>query len=96
MVLQLEGRSLLTAVTTLTCLGFLLIGFDNGLMGGLVNSAAFKGTFHIVSFPDTPEAYYKLTIIGSQHKEWCERIGSHRCHLRNWRVCRSCMYSFHG
>ena len=32
----LEGRLLFTAVTSLTCLGFLLIGYDNGLMGGSV------------------------------------------------------------
>jgi hypothetical protein len=32
----LEGRPLFTAVTALTCLGFLLIGYDNGLMGGYV------------------------------------------------------------
>lgn len=32
----LEGRLLFTAVTSLTCLGFLLIGYDNGLMGGCV------------------------------------------------------------
>lgn len=31
---MLEGRWLFTAVTSLTCLGFLLIGYDNGLMGG--------------------------------------------------------------
>ncbi|CZR59450.1 related to sugar transporter [Phialocephala subalpina] len=50
----LEGRLLFAAVTTLTCLGFLLIGYDNGLMGGLVNSTAFKDTF------DSPSA----TITG--------------------------------
>lgn len=44
---HLEGRALLATVTTLTCLGFLLIGFDNGLMGGFVNSEAFTGTFGI-------------------------------------------------
>jgi hypothetical protein len=33
-VMALEGRLLFTAVTSLTCLGFLLIGYDNGLMGG--------------------------------------------------------------
>ena len=33
----LEGRLLFTAVTALTCLGFLLIGYDNGLMGGYVH-----------------------------------------------------------
>jgi hypothetical protein len=32
--MALEGRLLFTAVTSLTCLGFLLIGYDNGLMGG--------------------------------------------------------------
>ncbi|KAH8778025.1 sugar transporter-like protein [Hyaloscypha finlandica] len=42
----LEGRLLFTAVTSLTCLGFLLIGYDNGLMGGLVNSTAFKTSFN--------------------------------------------------
>lgn len=47
MAIQLEGNTLLYTVTTLTCLGFLLIGFDNGLMGGFVNSPAFTGTFGI-------------------------------------------------
>jgi len=42
---SLQGRPLFTAVTSLTCLGFLLIGYDNGLMGGLVNSPAFTKTF---------------------------------------------------
>ncbi|KAK4959643.1 hypothetical protein LTR66_013006 [Elasticomyces elasticus] len=44
---QLEGNALLYTVTTLTCLGFFLIGFDNGLMGGLVNGPAFDNTFGI-------------------------------------------------
>lgn len=30
-----RGNVLMGLVTTLTSLGFLLIGFDNGLMGGL-------------------------------------------------------------
>lgn len=34
----LRGSVLLGAVTVLTSLGFLLIGFDNGLMGGLGDS----------------------------------------------------------
>lgn len=46
-MVHLEGNSLLYTVTTLTCLGFLLIGFDNGLMGGLVNGAAFDEVFGI-------------------------------------------------
>ena len=50
----LSGRALLGTVSTISCLGFLLIGYDNGLMGGLVNQAAFNTTF------DTPSA----TIIG--------------------------------
>lgn len=45
-MVQLEGRPLFAAVTTLTCLGFLLIGFDNGLLGGLVGGNAFNETFH--------------------------------------------------
>lgn len=45
--LQLEGQALLYTVTTLTCLSFLLIGFDNGLMGGLVNTTSFDNTFNI-------------------------------------------------
>ncbi|GME25807.1 putative sugar transporter stl1 protein [Neofusicoccum parvum] len=49
-LLKLEGTALLSAVTTLTCMGFLLIGFDNGLMGGLVGATAFNDTFN------TPDA----------------------------------------
>lgn len=44
---NLEGNTLLYTVTTLTCLGFLLIGYDNGVMGGFVNSKAFTETFGI-------------------------------------------------
>ncbi|KAK0103274.1 hypothetical protein ONS95_005307 [Cadophora gregata] len=51
---ELRGRGLLGAVTVLTSLGFLLIGFDNGLMGGFVNGKAFTDTF------DSPDA----TMIG--------------------------------
>ncbi|KAF5691669.1 sugar transporter STL1 [Fusarium denticulatum] len=32
-------------VSVLTSLGFMLIGYDNGLMGGLVNTTAFKDSF---------------------------------------------------
>ncbi|OAA51826.1 sugar transporter STL1 [Metarhizium rileyi] len=42
---ELEGRALLLTVTVLTSLGFMLIGYDNGLMGGLVNSPAFGSSF---------------------------------------------------
>ena len=30
----LKGRTLLGVITTITSIGFLMIGFDNGLMGG--------------------------------------------------------------
>ncbi|KAM0347757.1 hypothetical protein ACHAPU_004772 [Fusarium lateritium] len=43
--MELQGRSLILTVSVLTSLGFMLIGFDNGLMGGLVNTTAFKDTF---------------------------------------------------
>ncbi|KAF5137276.1 hypothetical protein E5D57_001053 [Metarhizium anisopliae] len=47
---ELEGRALLLTVTALTSLGFMLIGYDNGLMGGLVNSPAFGSSFN---YPDS-------------------------------------------
>ncbi|KAK9239689.1 general substrate transporter [Lipomyces kononenkoae] len=43
---KLRGNSLLAAVTALTALGFMQIGFDIGLMGGLVNERAFNDTFN--------------------------------------------------
>ncbi|KAH8685384.1 sugar transporter-like protein, partial [Tricladium varicosporioides] len=43
---KLRGQQLMATVTTLTSLGFLLIGYDNGLMGGLINSASFKESFN--------------------------------------------------
>ncbi|KAK2039387.1 general substrate transporter [Colletotrichum somersetense] len=42
---ELRGQRLITAVSVLTSLGFMLIGYDNGLMGGLVNAPAFNKTF---------------------------------------------------
>jgi len=44
-------------VSVLTSLGFLLIGYDNGLMGGLVNAPAFNCTFH------SPSATMTGTIV---------------------------------
>ncbi|THY25785.1 general substrate transporter [Aureobasidium pullulans] len=44
---ELEGNGLLYTVTAISCLGFLLIGFDNGLMGGFVNSDAFTTSMSI-------------------------------------------------
>ncbi len=34
-MVELRGNALLAAVTTLTSLGFFMIGYDNGLLGGL-------------------------------------------------------------
>ncbi|KDN60521.1 hypothetical protein CSUB01_10537 [Colletotrichum sublineola] len=42
---ELRGQRLVLAVSVLTSLGFMLIGYDNGLMGGLVNAPAFNTTF---------------------------------------------------
>lgn len=44
---QLEGNALLYSVSLLACLGFLLIGYDNGLMGGLVGAQSFYNTFKV-------------------------------------------------
>jgi MFS family permease len=60
--LQLEGNALLAAVTTLTCLGFLLIGYDNGLMGGFVNSPAFTGTLGIDTESDAGTNMIALVV----------------------------------
>lgn len=38
---ELRGRALIVAVSILTSLGFMLIGFDNGLMGGLGTLSCF-------------------------------------------------------
>lgn len=46
----LKGRALLATVTTITATGFLLVGFDNGLMGGL-------GTFHDANWYTTYRVY---------------------------------------
>ncbi|UPL04283.1 hypothetical protein LCI18_015217 [Fusarium solani-melongenae] len=38
--MELQGRGLILTVSVLTSLGFMLIGYDNGLMGGLGKKAA--------------------------------------------------------
>lgn len=53
-MVKLTGNTLFGCVTALTALGFMQIGFDNGLMGGLVNGKPFNRTFN------TPDA----TMIG--------------------------------
>lgn len=45
------------SVSILTSLGFMLIGYDNGLMGGLVGAPAFNETF------DHPSANMIGTIV---------------------------------
>ncbi|KAA6407798.1 MAG: sugar transporter STL1 [Lasallia pustulata] len=54
---ELSGRALMGAVTGLTSLGFCMIGYDNGLMGGLINTPSFLKTFH------TPGANVTATIV---------------------------------
>ncbi|KAL1296799.1 hypothetical protein AAFC00_004428 [Neodothiora populina] len=46
-IIEVQGTALLYTVTTLTCLGFLLIGYDNGLMGGFVGGKSFTETMGI-------------------------------------------------
>ncbi|KAH7333589.1 general substrate transporter [Rhizoctonia solani] len=41
----LEGRILLATVTTLTALGFMLVGYDIGVLGGLIEDESFKRSF---------------------------------------------------
>ena len=48
-MLELRGPALLAAVTTLTSLGFLMIGYDNGLLGGLGGYNVFIGDTNIES-----------------------------------------------
>lgn len=69
MAITLEGDSLLFTVTTLTCLGFLLIGFDNGLMGGFVNSTAFTETFGIDT--DTSAGTNLIALIVAIYEIGC-------------------------
>jgi hypothetical protein len=54
---ELQGRALILTVSVMTSLGFMLIGYDNGLMGGLVNGPAFNATF------DSPDADLVGTIV---------------------------------
>ncbi|CEL56651.1 Sugar transporter STL1 OS=Saccharomyces cerevisiae (strain ATCC 204508 / S288c) GN=STL1 PE=1 SV=2 [Rhizoctonia solani AG-1 IB] len=46
---ELEGRVLLAAVTTSTALGFMLIGYDIGVLGGLVMNDSFRRSFNYPS-----------------------------------------------
>ncbi|CAO1626662.1 unnamed protein product [Parajaminaea phylloscopi] len=42
----LTGRPLLVAVTACSALGFALVGYDNGVMGGIIETDAFQAAFH--------------------------------------------------
>lgn len=82
----LKGRALLAVTTTITSLGFLMIGFDNGLMGGFgqscVNSPllgfthsplAVNGPQFAASF-DNPSATMIGVFVGIYE-------GLLRCHI---------------
>jgi hypothetical protein len=59
---QLEGRLLLATVTVITSIGFLMIGFDNGLMGGFgKNTRSFSILFDHTAFHDRRKALSVLT-----------------------------------
>ncbi|EWG40790.1 hypothetical protein FVEG_03064 [Fusarium verticillioides 7600] len=80
--MELQGQSLILTVSVLTSLGFMLIGYDNGLMGGLVNTTAFKDTF------DSPDsdmigvivAIYEIgCFFGAIFSSiWGEKLGRRR------------------
>lgn len=69
MGLQLEGNALFSAVTTISCLSFLLIGFDNGLMGGFITSDAFLNTFDMVE--GTNYETYMVALIVAIYEIGC-------------------------
>ncbi|KAK4687552.1 hypothetical protein P7C73_g2562, partial [Tremellales sp. Uapishka_1] len=54
---MLSGNALLYTITVLTGLGFLLVGYDNGVMGGIVNNAPFQNTF--------PRTKTDATLLGT-------------------------------
>ncbi|CAE6421350.1 unnamed protein product [Rhizoctonia solani] len=45
-VRALEDKALLATVTTLTALGFMLVGYDVGVLGGLIENESFKKSFN--------------------------------------------------
>ncbi|KAL1311500.1 hypothetical protein AAFC00_001623 [Neodothiora populina] len=65
----LRGNTLLYTVTLLTCLSFLLIGFDNGLMGGFVNGKAFTETLGID--PDSSAGTNMIALIVAIYEIGC-------------------------
>lgn len=75
--LQLEGQALLFTVATLTCMSFLLIGYDNGLMGGLVNTATFDNTFKIDT--NTKSGTDMIALIVAIVRGSPKQDSSHQC-----------------
>ncbi|KAL2108180.1 hypothetical protein VUR80DRAFT_4146 [Thermomyces stellatus] len=80
--ISLRGQPLVLTVSMLTSLGFMLIGYDNGLMGGLVNTPAFNDTFRN---PDTAMvglivAIFEIgCLLGSVYAAiWGEALGRRR------------------
>jgi MFS family permease len=63
---QLRGGAPLLTVRKLTLLGFMLIDYDNGLMGGLVNAPVSQDTF------DNPSA--NMSIPSLQYLRVCYRL----------------------
>jgi sugar porter (SP) family MFS transporter len=79
---NLSGQALILTVSVLTSLGFMLIGYDNGLMGGLVNTDSFNKSF------DTPSTSMIGVIVAIFEvgcffgaigaAVWGERLGRRR------------------
>ncbi|RKL41530.1 hypothetical protein BFJ72_g5422 [Fusarium proliferatum] len=44
--MHLQGKALMSAITAVCGLGFLLFGYDQGVMGGVIGSPTFKERFH--------------------------------------------------
>lgn len=55
---MLTGNALMALIVACTSSGFLLIGYDNGVMGGLVNNAPFLTSFNL-------DAKKNATAIGT-------------------------------
>ncbi|KAI8677605.1 hypothetical protein NCS56_00650800 [Fusarium sp. Ph1] len=80
--IELQGRALILTVSVLTSLGFMLIGYDNGLMGGLVNTPSFNNSFDSPS-PDMVGVIVAIFEIGCFFGAicaavWGERLGRRR------------------
>lgn len=61
--MELEGRALFVCVTALTCSGFLLIGYDNGLMGGMFG---LFFSWRIYGFNQRRDADFDVGLVNTQ------------------------------